>query len=97
MREPPPRKQAATKSAAAKPVDASDFVTITLAVFPWGEVYVDGTQRGVSPPTRRVQVTPGQHEIEIRNTTFPAHVERIDVKSGDQVTIRHKFQGQASQ
>jgi class 3 adenylate cyclase len=64
---------------------------IELAVAPWGEVLVDGKSRGVSPPLRVLEVSPGPHTIEIRNTTFPAHVARVEVKSGEAVKIQHRF------
>ena len=52
---------------------------LELAVAPWGEVLVDGKSRGVSPPLRVLDVAPGAHTIEIRNSTFPAHVEHVQV------------------
>jgi class 3 adenylate cyclase len=64
---------------------------LELAVAPWGEVLVDGKSRGVSPPLRVLEVAPGPHTIEIRNTTFPAHVARVEVKPGEAVKIQHRF------
>jgi hypothetical protein len=64
---------------------------VELAVAPWGEVLVDGHSRGVSPPLRVLEVAPGAHTVEIRNSTFPAHVERVQLKAGDAVRIRHRF------
>ncbi len=64
---------------------------LELAVAPWGEVLVDGKSRGVSPPLRVLEIAPGPHTIEIRNSTFPAHVERVEVKAGEAVKIRHRF------
>ena len=66
--------------------------SVTLAVAPWGEVYVDGAARGVSPPLTQLSLPPGAHTIEIRNTTFPAHTENLDLKARDELTVRHKFQ-----
>jgi class 3 adenylate cyclase len=80
----PPKKEkrAAVPAAAGR---------LELAVAPWGEVLVDGKSRGVSPPLRVLDVPPGAHTIEIRNSTFPAHVERVQVKAGEAVKIRHRF------
>jgi hypothetical protein len=64
---------------------------VTLAISPWGEVYVDGEKRGVSPPLRTVKVTPGRHKIEIRNAGLPSHTETIDAKSDSKITIKHRF------
>jgi len=64
---------------------------IELAVAPWGEILVDGQSRGVSPPLRVLDLPPGAHTVEIRNSTFPAHVEQVQVKAGEAVRIRHRF------
>ena len=64
---------------------------LLLAVAPWGEVVVDGKSRGLSPPLRSLEISPGPHTIEIRNSTFPAYMQRIEVKAGDEVRIRHRF------
>jgi len=64
---------------------------LELAVAPWGEVLVDGKSRGLTPPLRVLEISPGPHTIEIRNSTFPAHVTRIDVKPGEAVKIQHRF------
>jgi class 3 adenylate cyclase len=64
---------------------------LELAVAPWGEVLVDGKRRGVSPPLRTLDLPPGAHTIELRNSTFAAHVERVDLKAGEAVRIKHRF------
>jgi serine/threonine-protein kinase len=78
-------------SAPAKSPATAGPSRIELAVNPWGEVFVDGKSRGVSPPMRTVEISPGSHTIEIRNATFPSYVQKVEVKSGDAVRIRHKF------
>lgn len=64
---------------------------VSLGVAPWGEVYVDGNKKGVSPPLNSLQLTPGRHQIEIRNTTFPPYTQDLDLKPGEQLKIKHKF------
>lgn len=81
------KPQAADKPAAP----ASGNGRLELAVLPWGEVVVDGKSRGVSPPLRALEIPPGSHTIELRNSTFPSHVEKIDLKAGEAVRIRHRF------
>ncbi|HET9651965.1 MAG TPA: adenylate/guanylate cyclase domain-containing protein, partial [Usitatibacter sp.] len=66
--------------------------TVVFAVSPWGEIVVNGKARGVTPPTKSLKLEPGKYRIEIRNTTFPAHTENLDLKARDEVTVRHKFQ-----
>lgn len=64
---------------------------VELAVAPWGEVLVDGKSRGISPPLRALDLAPGTHTVEIRNSTFPAHVARVEVKPGEAVRIQYRF------
>jgi class 3 adenylate cyclase len=66
--------------------------TVFLNVTPWGEVYVNGKSQGVSPPRKFIKLDPGKYKIEIKNTTFPVFVENLDLKTRDEVTLRHRFQ-----
>ncbi len=65
---------------------------VAFAVTPWGEVIVDGKSMGVSPPLRELRLSPGRHRIEVRNTSFTPHVRIVEVKSGERIRIRHRFQ-----
>lgn len=62
-----------------------------LVVLPWGEVYLDGRMQGISPPLLELQVAPGKHEIEIRNTKFPVYKKTIQAKVGEKIKIKHTF------
>ena len=73
---------------AIKPVGTG---MITLAISPWGEIYVDGDRVGVSPPVNEVEVAPGRRKIEIRNGSFPVHTQVVEVKADQKVRIKHKF------
>jgi class 3 adenylate cyclase len=73
--------------AAPAPREAS----IKILAFPWAEVFVDGQRQGVSPPLRSVPIRPGKHRVELRNSSFPAHVEIVEVKSGAEVSVRYRF------
>ena len=64
---------------------------LELAVTPWGEVVIDGKSRGVSPPLRLLEISSGSHTIEIRNSTFSSHVEKINLKAGEAKRIQHRF------
>lgn len=64
---------------------------VSVAVMPWGEIYLDGRMQGVSPPLAELHVAPGKHEIEIRNTTFPVYTKKINVSAGEKIKIKHKF------
>lgn len=75
-----------------KPAASAEPARVELAVLPWGEVLVDGKSRGVSPPLRTLDIPAGSHTIELRNSTFPSHVEKVNVKAGEAIRIRHRFQ-----
>lgn len=78
-----------TPAPEAKP--AGPMASVSIAVAPWGEVYLDGKKQGVSPPLDILSVTPGEHEIEIRNSAFPPYTLSIQVKADEQMKIRHNF------
>jgi len=78
-------------AAAAPPAVAAAGGVLQLAVLPWGEVFVDGKSRGVSPPLRTIELPPGVHVVEVRNTAFPSFAQRIEVRSGEAIRFRHQF------
>jgi class 3 adenylate cyclase len=86
----PPRIEKQTERQAKAPT-AVGVGSIVFAIAPWGEVLIDGKSRGVSPPLRTVEIAAGPHTIEIRNSTFPAHVAKVEVKAGEAIQIRHRF------
>ncbi|HUQ77210.1 MAG TPA: adenylate/guanylate cyclase domain-containing protein [Burkholderiales bacterium] len=97
---PAPAEGAPTKKARVEkkperlekqPGPAGGAGRLELAVAPWGEILVDGKSRGLSPPLRVLDLPPGGHTVEIRNSTFPAHIEQVHVKPGEAVKIRHRF------
>ncbi|HET7731666.1 MAG TPA: adenylate/guanylate cyclase domain-containing protein [Usitatibacter sp.] len=85
-------KAAADAAAKAEPKPGVIPATVFLNIDPWGEIYVNGKSQGVSPPRKFIKLEPGKYKIEIRNTTFPAHVQNVDLKSRDETTLKHKFQ-----
>lgn len=85
-------KEPETSEEVPKEVDAADMSTVNFAITPWGEVYVDGRIRGISPPLTKLKVKPGNHVIEIRNKTFPSYTDTIQVKPGEDMEVRYKFE-----
>ena len=83
---------AAARDTTKKKAAPAGTLVVALAISPWGEIYVNGQKQGVSPPLRTVTLTPGRHKIEIRNTSFPSHIEMIDARPGGKIAIKHKFQ-----
>lgn len=64
---------------------------VVLAVSPWGDVYIDGKWRGVTPPLAELELPPGRHRIEIRNSSQLPYHTFVDVQAGDTQRIRHTF------
>jgi serine/threonine-protein kinase len=64
---------------------------LTLAIAPWGQVFVDGKARGVSPPVQELELTPGRHRIEVRNAASQPHAVTVNAKPGERLRIKHKF------
>ncbi len=81
-------------SAEVKPPPPAEppMARLSLAVAPWGEVYVDGKRKGVAPPLTEIRLAPGKHTIEIRNTTFPSFAQSVNLAANGSLKIRHKFQ-----
>ena len=65
---------------------------LSLAIAPWGQVFVNGKMRGVSPPLQELELPPGRHRIEVRNEGSATHVVSVNAKAGERVRIKHKFQ-----
>ena len=68
-----------------------EVAVLNLVILPWGEVYLDARMQGVSPPLLELQVAPGKHEVEIRNTKFPVFKQEINATVGEKLTIKHTF------
>lgn len=64
---------------------------LAFAVTPWGEVFVDGTSKGVSPPLQELELAAGEHAVEIRNGDSAPYVATIKLDGGTTTKIKHKF------
>jgi serine/threonine protein kinase len=85
-------KAAGGQSKARKNKEAATTkANLDFTVLPWGEVFLDGKRLGVSPPLKKIKLTPGQHRIEIRNATFSPYRKTIKLEAGESLKIRHKF------
>ena len=65
--------------------------TLGFAVLPWGEIFIDGKSQGASPPLREIRLSPGKHQIKIKNTDFPPYLQTVELEAGASQKIRHKF------
>jgi len=76
---------------ATAPISSTREATLNIVALPWAEVFVDGTRQGVTPPLRAIFLRPGKHRIELRNTSFPAYVQTVELKPGAELSITHRF------
>jgi eukaryotic-like serine/threonine-protein kinase len=81
-------KAAALAASAAAPAPNG---VVRIAVSPWGEVEVDGKTAGTSPPLTELSLSPGRHQIVIRNSDQPPHSVVVNVTADQPVTLKHKF------
>jgi len=82
----------AKKSVAVSKPTALDDASVTLAISPWGEVFVDGKRLGVTPPLHDLKLSSGKHTILIVNSTFSPYSKTIDLAPGSTHKIKYKFQ-----
>ncbi|MDP2155071.1 MAG: PEGA domain-containing protein, partial [Sulfuricella sp.] len=72
-------------------IPAPTPATLGFSILPWGEIFIDGKSQGASPPLREIKLSPGKHQIEIKNTDFPPYRQTVELEAGSSQKIRHKF------
>jgi hypothetical protein len=85
---PAPKREPDTAASTAAPHREG---TINIVALPWAEVFVDGTRQGVSPPLKAIPLKPGRHRVELRNGSFPPHVQTVELRPGTEINITHRF------
>jgi len=88
------------ETAAPRPRDPETVATIApvtrdaavnIIALPWAEVFIDGTRQGVSPPLKVIPLKPGKHKVELRNGSFPPHVQTVELRPGSEINVTHRF------
>ncbi|WP_431109206.1 serine/threonine-protein kinase [Variovorax paradoxus] len=65
---------------------------VVLNIRPWGQVFVDGADRGVSPPLKSLSLRPGIYNIEVRNGDLDVYRQRVTVQdSRSAPVVSHEF------
>jgi serine/threonine protein kinase len=64
---------------------------IRLSIKPWGEVFVNGESKGVSPPTKSLSLAAGEYTVEVRNGDYPARKLSIKISAGEVFKLNHAF------
>ncbi|SMC29540.1 Protein kinase domain-containing protein [Andreprevotia lacus DSM 23236] len=82
-----------TDAAATTSVAAGRAVAVKLRISPWGEVYVGGSKRGVSPPLKSLSLAPGSYDIEVRNGSLtPWRTKLVIAPGATNAEIAHSFE-----
>ncbi|MBI3043776.1 MAG: hypothetical protein HYY78_13240 [Betaproteobacteria bacterium] len=71
--------------AAARPA------VIVFEIKPRGDIVIDGEVMGRSPPLTQLEVSPGPHTIEVRNSANPPLTLDVNLEPEQKMTIRHAF------
>ncbi len=71
--------------------DTAITVAIKLAVKPWGTIFIDGKQKGVTPPLKKIILSEGKHKIRISNPNFADYSTEINVSKKKLAVIEHDF------
>ncbi|MBD8530463.1 MULTISPECIES: PEGA domain-containing protein [unclassified Massilia] len=88
----PPAQTAAVAASTEAVVNGT---TYKLLIKPWATVYVDGIERGVSPPIKRLTLAPGRHTIRVTNPNFAEHTITVDAGTRETATITYDFRAPA--
>lgn len=89
-RKPSPKtSESAVTVAPVAPLSAKGMVNI--AISPWGQVEVNGTPAGTTPPLTRLELPAGTHTVTVRNADFPAYTQRVTVDPDRPASVKHRF------
>ena len=84
----PPGTTVASTAAAPAP----GMGRVLFNVRPWGQVFVDGADRGVSPPLKSLSLRPGIYNIEVRNGDLEVFRQRVTVQDSKSApVVSHEF------
>jgi serine/threonine protein kinase len=74
------------------PEQAVDKPAVTrLSIKPWGEVFINGENKGVSPPLKVLSLPAGTYAIEVRNGDYPSYKTTVTLKAGEIAKVNHTF------
>ena len=91
MATPAPAPRSREPETVATVAPAPRDAAVNIIALPWAEVFIDGTRQGVSPPLKVIPLRPGKHRVELRNGSFPPHVQTVELRPGSEINITHRF------
>lgn len=87
---PTPEAAAPAQDEAPKPKPVP--VPVRLDIRPWGEVWINGVARGLSPPVKELRLIPGKYQVVLRNADLPPYRTTLEVRPGKPAVISHVFE-----
>lgn len=89
----PLRKPVAVAARDTKPAAPAVVATgqLQLAITPWGQIEVDGSPAGTTPPLTRLTLPEGSHTVTVRNEDFAPFTTTVQVSADKPATVRHRF------
>lgn len=87
---PIPEAAAPAQDEAPKPKPVP--VLVRLDIRPWGEVWINGVARGISPPVKELRLIPGKYQVVLRNADLPPYRATLEVRPGKPAVISHVFE-----
>jgi len=93
LSQPEPSVQAAEPAPPheTSPVQPARSGMVLLAVKPWGEVFIDGRQIGITPPLKVFDLPIGRHTLTITNSSLPIYQQELDVEPETILKVVHDF------
>ena len=73
------------------PAATANIGTVRFNIRPWGNITINGTNHGASPPLSNLRLAPGTYSIRVENGSFPAYTTSITVTAGQNTTVSHGF------
>lgn len=81
-----------TPPATSAPAAAPGMGRVQFNIRPWGQVFVDGVDRGVSPPLKSLSLRPGIYNVEVRNGDLDVYRQRVTVQDSKSApVVAHEF------
>jgi eukaryotic-like serine/threonine-protein kinase len=64
------------------------FGFLDCRIFPWGEIFIDGEYKGTTPLQKPVVLTPGEHDLIIKNLAYPETRRIITITAKETLSLR---------
>ena len=80
-------KGAENPKSTERPKAPDDLSSVAFRILTWGEIYINGKKRGIGPPLTTAKLKPGKYRIEVKNSSFPAYSQAVEVKSHDNIKL----------